>query len=123
MCTGANDAGKMVSSSAPLLRPDPSVMTSGHDKQESKIRTDVSQSCSGAPFPQPESVPADEDRCNVEVAAWSGPGREDKRARPRSTLYTYRCCSSVVSSTPSFPPSRRRGQTLLVKGRKSEVPE
>ena len=100
---GDDTAGEMVSSSGLLLRPDSCVEASGHDEEESRVNTDISQACSRDPSPQPAPVPADEG-CgdgpqrkeanveekeagrgdsrlypNVKIAAGSGLGREGER--------------------------------------------
>ena len=57
---GDNAVGEGVSSSAPLLRPDPRIGVSGHNRGGSTMSADASQAHSRDPSPHPDPVPADE---------------------------------------------------------------
>ena len=61
---GDDAAGERISSSASLLQPDSRVAASGHNEEESRISTDISQARSRDPSPQLAPVPADEGRCD-----------------------------------------------------------
>ena len=119
---GADTAGERVSSSGSLLRPGPRIVVSGHDGEESRISTDVSQAHSRGPSPHPEPVPADEGHLDappqmmvdveekeitrkrtsldlgVEAAVGRGPGPEVKEV------------SSLPSATP-IPPKQEPDST------------
>ena len=122
---GASSAGERVSTSASLSRPDSHVAASGHNEEGTRISADISQVRSRAPSP----MPADEGRrndpqrkeagvdqkeggqresrldSNIEVAAGSGPSREDERAYPPVTLIP--CDQEPDSTWPLSPPLLR----------------
>ena len=102
---GAGAAGERVSTSASLLRSDSRIVASGHDEGGTRITADISQARSRDPSPMPadeghrddpQRKEADVDKKEggqrdpgpdpgVEVAAGSGPRREDRRADPPVT--------------------------------------
>ena len=94
---GASTAGERGDSSGSLLRPEPHVVTGGHDGEGSRAGTDVLQVRSRDQFPQPEPVPAggnvDDDlrrrEANVdekEDMVGSGPSRETEQVEPSPSV-------------------------------------
>jgi len=57
--TGASIPGDIAGSSGSLLRPEPCIVTGGHDGEGNRTSTSVQQDHSRDPSPQPEPTPAD----------------------------------------------------------------
>ena len=126
--TGDEVAGERVDSSASLLRPDPHVAASGRNGEASRIVTDVSQTRSMDPPPQPKSMPAGEGRNDLqkeevdvdekggspdhsrldpgaEVAPRSGPSREEERGYYGAWSLSPQLPCLIPPETTQTPPS------------------